>query len=91
MSETNLQSKIKELKELTRMSEELQHEIDAIKDIIKSEMVARDTEEIISGEYKVRFAYVKSRRFDTTAFKASQPEMYNLYTKETLTRRFSVA
>ncbi len=34
MSETNLQSKIKELKELTRMSEELQHEIDAIKDII---------------------------------------------------------
>ena len=73
------------------MSEELQHEIDAIKDIIKSEMVARDTEEIISGEYKVRFAYVKSRRFDTAAFKASQPEMYNLYTKETFTRRFSVA
>ena len=34
MSETNLQSKIKELKELTRMSEELQHEIGAIKDII---------------------------------------------------------
>lgn len=91
MSENNLQSKIKELRELMRMSEELQQEIDSIKDVIKAEMVSRNTEEIISGEYKVRYTTVKSRRFNSVAFKANQPELYNQYSTETITKRFSVA
>lgn len=62
-----------------------------IQDAIKAEMSARGTEEIIVDVFKVRWTVVKSNRFDTKAFKATHAELYRQYTKETETRRFTVA
>ena len=54
MSTIELTSKVKELKELKMMAEELAAEITAIEDSIKAEMTARETDELITGEYKIR-------------------------------------
>ncbi|OQB15788.1 MAG: hypothetical protein BWY15_00501 [Firmicutes bacterium ADurb.Bin193] len=91
MSVNELTSKVRELKELKTMAEELAAEITAIEDIIKAEMTARGTEEMMVDIFKVRYSTVKSSRFDTTAFKKTHQDLYNQYTKETVTRRFSVA
>ena len=91
MSTIELTSKVKELKELKLMAEELAAEITAIEDSIKAEMTARETDELITGEYKIRWKKVTSNRFDTTAFKKIHADLYEQYTKTTETRRFTVA
>lgn len=91
MSTNELTSKVRELKELKAMAEELAAEIITIEDSIKAEMTARDTEEMTVDVFKVRWTKVASKRFDTTAFKKTHAELYAQYTKQTETRRFSIA
>lgn len=54
-------------------------------------MIRRNVEELEAGRFIARFASVSSNRFDTTAFKREHGEMYKLYTKQTVSRRFSIA
>lgn len=91
MSTENLERKIKELHELQRMAEEITAEMESIKDEIKAAMTAQNTDTITAGEYRVRWTAVTSRRFDTTAFKKVYSDLYNQFTKESVTRRFSIA
>lgn len=91
MSTNELTSKIRELKELKAMAEEIAAEITTIEDAIKAEMTARETEEMMIDVYKIRWTRVKSNRFDSTAFKKAMPELAEKFTKTTETRRFSIA
>lgn len=84
-------SKVRELKELRAFAEELAAEIAAIEDSIKAEMTEQGTEEITVDIYKIRWTRVTSSRFDTTAFKKAMPELAAQFTKQTETRRFSIA
>lgn len=91
MSTTNINQMVKELKELQRMSDELNTEIEAIKDMLKAEMAARNTDEILTSEYKLRYKEVSSSRFDTTSFKNKYVDLYNQFLKVTTSKRFTVA
>ena len=91
MSKTEMTNKVRELKELKAMADELAAEITAIEDSIKADMTAQDVEEITVDVYKVRHKTVKSSRIDTTALKKAMPELAARFTKETESRRFSVA
>ena len=91
MSTSEITSKVRELKELKAMLEEIEAEIATIEDEIKAEMTARNTEEMSVDVYKVRWTKVTSSRFDTSAFKKTHAELYSQHTKQTETRRFSVA
>ena len=91
MSNIELTSKVRELKELEHLIEEATTEAEAVKDTIKAEMTARGAEEMTVDVYKIRWAIVNSNRFDTTAFKATHKDLYEQYTKASTTRRFSVA
>lgn len=90
MSTNELTTKIKELKELKAMAEEIAAEITSIEDVIKAEMAARNTDEMMIDVFKVRWTKVTSNRFDTTAFKKTHGELYNQYVKTTESRRFSI-
>ena len=63
----------------------------SIEDAIKAEMTARETEQMVAGEYKVRWTTAKSDRLDNKRLKAGHADLYKLYSKETVTRRFSIA
>ena len=91
MSTNEMTAKIDTLKELEALIEEAKAEAEAIRDSIKAEMLARDTEELTAGTYIVRWTSVLTQRFDTTAFKKVMPEVYKAYTKQTTSRRFSIA
>lgn len=91
MSTNELTSKVRELKELKAMAEEIAAEITTIEDAIKAEMTARETEEMMIDIYKIRWTRVKSNRFDSTAFKKAMPELAEKFTRTTETRRFSIA
>ena len=62
-----------------------------IRNTIKAEMEAREVEELIAGQYIVRYTAVLSNRFDSTAFKKVMPEVYKAYTKQVSSRRFSIS
>lgn len=89
MSNTELTSKIKELRELQSLIEEAQAEAEAIRDLLKAHM--GEQEELRAGEYKVTWKSVTSSRLDTAALKKALPDVAQAFTKQTTTRRFVVA
>ena len=91
MSTNDLVMKAEKLKELEELLEEVKTEAESVRDEIKQEMMAQDTEELAAGQYIIRWTSVLSNRFDTTAFKKVMPEVYKAYTKQVASRRFTIA
>ena len=81
-------TKVQELMELRRMVEELQSEIDALQEAVKSFMGSEET--MIAGAFKVSYKNITSSRLDSAALKRDLPNVAALYTKQTTTRRFTV-
>ena len=88
MSNPNMEGKIKELMELKRMKEEIEVEIAAAEDEIKS--VMGDEETLLAGAFKVDWKTVITSRIDTAALKRVMPEIAERFMKQTTTRRFCV-
>ncbi|MBQ9158948.1 MAG: hypothetical protein IJ136_06465 [Erysipelotrichaceae bacterium] len=92
MTQITLTHRIEELNDLEAMIEELKNEAEAIKDAIKQEMTDRNLEEMIVGDYIIRWVDVLSSRFDTKRFKTELGEdLYKSYTKEVASKRFSIS
>ena len=91
MSTIEITTKIEALKELEALIEEAKAEAETLRDEIKSEMLNRNTEELEAGKYIVRWTPVLSQRFDTTGFKKAYGDLYKDFTKQTASRRFSIA
>ena len=91
MSTNDLVMKVEQLKELEELLEEVKAEAESVRDEIKQEMMAQDTEELEVGQYIIRWTSVLTNRFDTTAFKKVLPDVYKAYTKQITSRRFSIA
>ena len=89
MSTTELEMKIRELRQLQSLIEEAQAEAEGIRDAIKAHM--GDSEELRAGEYKITWKPVTSSRLDSKALKAAAPELVERFTKTTTIRRFCVA
>lgn len=91
MSTKDITAKVRRLKRLQAKADELQSEINTIQDELKAELTAQNTEELNAGEYKIRFTTVTSNRFDSKSFKALYSELYKQFTKQTTSRRFTIA
>lgn len=91
MSKIELLAKIELLNKYEAMMEEMKSQADAIRNEIKAEMDAHDLEEMIAGQYIIRYTSVLSNRFDSTAFKRVMPEIHKAYTKQVSSRRFSIS
>ena len=91
MSTNEITSKIEALKDLEALIEEAKAEAETLRDEIKAEMLNRNTEEMEAGQYIIRWTSVLSQRFDTTSFKKVYGDLYKEYTKQTASRRFSIA
>lgn len=91
MTQITLTHRIEELNELEASIEELKAEAETIRDQIKAEMSNQGLEEMIVGDYIVRWIDVLSSRFDTKRFKVEMGEaLYKAYTKEVSSKRFTI-
>ena len=90
MSKYELLAKVELLNKYEAMMEELRAEADSVRNSIKAEMEAREVEELVAGQYIIRWTSVLSTRFDSTAFKKVLPELYKAYTKQVASRRFTI-
>lgn len=73
MSINEMDSKIKELRELRRMADELAAEMEAIQDSIKAHMDTEGVDTINGTDWKVTYKAVTSSRLDTNALKRPFP------------------
>ena len=88
MSANEIQNKARELKELKVMKDELEAEITAIEDALKTAM--GEQEEMLCGEYKLTYQTVSTSRFDSARFRREHADLADAYTRATTYRRFCV-
>lgn len=88
MSINEMESKVRELRQLQALIEEAQAEAETIKDALKAAM--GDSEAVQAGEYKITWKAVKTARVDTAALKRAMPDVAQAFTRETITRRSCV-
>ena len=75
MSKETMSAKVKELRELRRMREELTGMIEALQDEIKAIMTAQETETLTGADWKITWKPVTSSRLDSIALKRELPEI----------------
>ena len=91
MSINEMDSKIKELRELRRMADELAAEMETLQDSIKAHMDAAGVDTINGTDWKVTYRAVTSSRIDTAALKKALPDVVERFSKTTTARRFCIA
>ena len=91
MSIQEIDVKVKELRELQAMIQQLEEEAEAIRDAVKAKMVEEGTEVLQGNGWKATWHTVTSSRLDSKALKTAAPELYQRFTKTTSTTRFTLA
>ena len=75
---------------LKEQRSELDDQITALEECVKSEMDAEGVTSLEIGERKVKYTRYFRNTFDTKAFKADHVELYDEYTKSVPATRFTV-
>lgn len=91
MGTMELKAKVRELRELRRMADELAGEIEALQDQLKNYMAVLGVSELHGDDFKITWHEVRSSRFDSKAFKAAHGDLYGQYARETVSRRFCLS
>lgn len=90
MTSKDLNKRVVELKELERLAAELATEMDSIKDELKKELTDRNTEEVDTGTFLIRYKLVTQSRFNSKDFKEVHPELYKQFQRESTSMRFTI-
>ena len=92
MSNTELHSKVQELRELRRMASELEREIESIQNELKAHMDRMGVDRLEGTDFTITWKEVQTSRFDKAAFvNTFGTDYYVSFCKTTTTRRFCVA
>ena len=91
MSVDMMDRKVKELRELKRMQEELATEIEAIQDELKAHMDTGCIDTLLGFKCHIPWKPVTSNRLDSTALKKELPDIAARFMKQTPARRFVLA
>ena len=91
MNVDTMNEKVKELRELRRMQEELAVEIEAIQDELKGHMDRFGMDTLLGMDWRITWKAVTSNRLDSTALKKELPEIAARFMKQTTARRFVLA
>ena len=82
-------AQIRELKNIENEIKALQNKADAIKDAIKAEM--GNEEHVKVGGFTVNYTITISTTFDSKKLKKEMPSLWEEYSREGITRRFSIS
>lgn len=82
-------AQILELKDIEAQIAELKAKAEVIKDEIKAEM--GNEEHVMVDGYKVNYTIVISTKLDSKKLKSELPDLWKKYSKEDITRKFSIS
>ena len=90
MSKTDIATIVSQINEWQEIMDEARQMVESLKDTIKSEMDRSGVDTLDAGTCIIRWTEVLSQRFDSTAFKKVMPDVYKAYTKQIVSRRFTI-
>ncbi len=90
MTDEELNETLRALRRARRAADEAREQAGALEDVVKAELEARGVDQITTGDYRVTWKAVTSRRLDAKALKAERPEIYERYAVQTESRRFVI-
>lgn len=65
--------------------------LESIKNQLRVELEERGVEEYCSGDFVIRSKEILTSVFDKTRFKLKYEELYNLFLKQVVSRKFSIS
>ena len=91
MTNKQLDNRVKKLQTLEAQVKELEAQAEAIRAEIKADLESKGEEEHNTGIFIIRWKEIITRRLDSKALKAALPDVFNAYSRESSSRRFTIA
>ena len=79
MTKLEMENKAKRIKTLENMKNNLDAEIDQLKDELKAELERQGRDEVMAGPWRVLWKMIQEQRFNTTRFRNENPDIYDAY------------
>jgi predicted phage-related endonuclease len=90
MTDRELKLSVLQLRQTEREIDRMQKRADELKDVLKRELESRKADALETEYGVIRYAAVSSLRFDTKAFRTAFTDLYNRFTRQAVTMRFTL-
>lgn len=90
MDNVKINEVVSEIRMKEKAIKDINVEIDAMKNLLKDELKARNVDEIDTGVAKVSWKDETRMNFDSKKFKAEHLDLYESYAKEKVVKKFLV-
>ena len=91
MTNTQMEITAREYREIQAQIKALEAKAEALKQNMISQMDELQAEELVAGEYTIRYTVYESTRLDGKKLKADRPDLYVDYIRSSTVCRFQVA
>lgn len=91
LTDRQLENRVKKIQLTEKQIQDLQEYVDALKNEIKAEMTERSADEIRTDNFIIRWKKVVTNRLDSKSLKKDFPDIYKAFTKQSETKRFTIA
>lgn len=91
MTERQIENRIKKLKEIEEQRKELENQEKVLKEEIKTDMENKGLEEIQTKNFIIRWKEITSNTLDSKALRAAFPDICGQFTKQSISKRFTIA
>ena len=91
MTDRQMNNRITRLQGIEAQMKELEDQAEAIRAELKADLESRGEEEHNTGCFVIRWKEIISRRLDGKALKAALPDVFATYSRESTSRRFTIA
>lgn len=91
MTERMIENRINKLSVLETQIAQLQQQADTIRGELKADLEEKGVDELKTKNFLIRWKEIVSNRLDGKALKVALPEIYAQYTRQSTSRRFTIA
>lgn len=91
MTDKMIDNRVKKLQGIEAQMKELEAQAEAIRAELKADLEAKGEEEHDTGSFILRWKEIITRRLDSKALKAALPDVFESFSKESSSRRFTIA
>ena len=91
MTDRQMNNRIAKLQGIEAQMKELGAQAEAIRAELKADLESKGEDEHNTGSFIIRWKEIISRRLDGKALKAALPDVFATYSRESISRRFTIA
>ena len=91
MTDRQINNRIAKLQAIEAQQRELEAQADAIRAELKADLESKGEDEHNTGSFVIRWKEIISHRLDSKALKAALPDVFATYSRESVSRRFTIA